>query len=71
MVCDSAGAESRQACETALLLALQCSLRGLKSGANDDEAEFGATGRNRTCDVAFGGPNDIHFTTVARGSGGF
>ena len=28
---------------------------------------FGATGRNRTCDVAFGGPHDIHFTTVARG----
>ena len=26
----------------------------------------GATGRNRTCDVAFGGPHDIHFTTVAR-----
>ncbi len=25
----------------------------------------GATGRNRTCDVAFGGPHDIHFTTVA------
>ncbi len=27
----------------------------------------GATGRNRTCDVAFGGLHDIHFTTVARG----
>ena len=26
---------------------------------------LGATGRNRTCDVAFGGPHDIHFTTVA------
>ena len=25
----------------------------------------GATGKNRTCDVAFGGPHDIHFTTVA------
>ena len=26
---------------------------------------FGATGKNRTCDAAFGGPHDIHFTTVA------
>lgn len=28
--------------------------------------ERGATGRDRTCDAAFGGPHDIHFTTVAR-----
>jgi hypothetical protein len=29
----------------------------------------GATGKNRTCDAAFGGPHDIHFTTVARQPG--
>ena len=28
----------------------------------------GATGKNRTCDAAFGGPHDIHFTTVAERS---
>ena len=37
---------------------------------NHHQAAPGATGRNRTCDVAFGGPHDIHFTTVAvRGRG--
>lgn len=33
--------------------------------ARDDHEEVGATGRDRTCNAAFGGLHDIHFTTVA------